>query len=223
MSGDYTRFTFDPAKVFSGVHKQQGRVSLDADFNEFEEILDRRDRSEMYDTVGPRGRAGDDARRVQDRRRRGRQADDRHRADVRGRASSPSVSATCSDPAHDGRSTPPWATSWAAGPLLVRRPAVSLPDARSRRSRRRRTRSTSSTSTSGSAKSPRGRTSGLIDRRSAAPTRRRASRPPGRSRRFERGRRRLHQPAAGLARADRAVDGPDDGRASAVPRRPGPA
>lgn len=52
MSGDYTRFTFDPAKVFSGVHKQQGRVSLDADFNEFEEILDRRDRSEMYDTVG---------------------------------------------------------------------------------------------------------------------------------------------------------------------------
>lgn len=52
MSGDYTRVTFDPTKVFSGVHKQQGRVSLDADFNEFEEILDRRDRSEMYDTVG---------------------------------------------------------------------------------------------------------------------------------------------------------------------------
>jgi hypothetical protein len=52
MSGDYTRFTFDPAKVFSGVHKQQGRVSLDADFNEFEEILDRRDRSTAYDTFG---------------------------------------------------------------------------------------------------------------------------------------------------------------------------
>ena len=52
MSGDYTRFTFDPDKVFSGVHKQQGRVSLDADFNEFEEILDRRDRSTTYDTFG---------------------------------------------------------------------------------------------------------------------------------------------------------------------------
>jgi hypothetical protein len=52
MSGDYTRFTFDPAKVFSGIHKQQGRVSLDSDFNEFEEILDRRDRSTAYDTFG---------------------------------------------------------------------------------------------------------------------------------------------------------------------------
>ena len=53
MSGDYTRFTFAARKLFSGVLKQQGRVSLDADFNEFQEILDRRDRSEMYDTVGP--------------------------------------------------------------------------------------------------------------------------------------------------------------------------
>jgi hypothetical protein len=52
MSGDYTRFTFAARKLFSGVLKQQGRVSLDADFNEFQEILDRRDRSEMYDTVG---------------------------------------------------------------------------------------------------------------------------------------------------------------------------
>ena len=53
MSGDYTRFSFDPTKGFSGVHEQQGRVSLDSDANEFEEILDRRDRSEMFDTVGP--------------------------------------------------------------------------------------------------------------------------------------------------------------------------
>ena len=52
MAGDYTRFTFDPVKGFSGVQKQQGRVSLDSEFNEFEEILDRRDRAEMYDTVG---------------------------------------------------------------------------------------------------------------------------------------------------------------------------
>ena len=52
MSGDHTRFTFDPAKGYSGVLKQQGRVSLDADFNEFEEILDRQSRAEMYDIVG---------------------------------------------------------------------------------------------------------------------------------------------------------------------------
>src|SRR4051794_16371839 len=52
MAGDYTRFTFEPTKGFSGLHKQQGRVSLDSDFNELEEILDRHTRSEMYDTVG---------------------------------------------------------------------------------------------------------------------------------------------------------------------------
>src|SRR6266851_881696 len=52
MGGDYTRFTFDPIRGFSGLFKQQGRVSLDANFNEFEEILDRRSRAEMYDTVG---------------------------------------------------------------------------------------------------------------------------------------------------------------------------
>ncbi len=52
MGGDYTRFTFNPTKGFSGVLKQQGRVSLDSDANELEAILDRRDRAEMYDTVG---------------------------------------------------------------------------------------------------------------------------------------------------------------------------
>src|SRR5215470_8258171 len=52
MAGDYTRFPFDPLKGFSGLHKQQGRVSLDSDFNEFEEILDRQSRAEMYDIVG---------------------------------------------------------------------------------------------------------------------------------------------------------------------------
>ncbi|MFJ9406927.1 DUF6519 domain-containing protein [Streptomyces sp. NPDC101393] len=52
MGGDHSRLTFDPAKGFSGVHKQQGRVTLDADFNEFEEILDRRGRATAYDTLG---------------------------------------------------------------------------------------------------------------------------------------------------------------------------
>src|SRR5260370_23745578 len=52
MAGDSTRFTVKPGKGFSGVLEQQGRVSLDSDFNEFEEILDRRSRAEMYDAVG---------------------------------------------------------------------------------------------------------------------------------------------------------------------------
>ena len=34
MSGDYTRFTFDPLKRYSGVRMQQGRVQLDSDWNE---------------------------------------------------------------------------------------------------------------------------------------------------------------------------------------------
>ena len=57
MAGDYTRDTFDPFKLFSGLHKQQGRVSLDSEFNEFENILDRRDRAEMYDVWGLWGAA----------------------------------------------------------------------------------------------------------------------------------------------------------------------
>jgi hypothetical protein len=52
MAGDYTRFSFKPHKDFSGVFKQQGRVDLDADFNELLEIVDRRWRSETIDIIG---------------------------------------------------------------------------------------------------------------------------------------------------------------------------
>jgi hypothetical protein len=52
LSGDYTRFTFQPTKDFSGVLKQQGRVDLDADWNELIAIVDRRWRSETIDIVG---------------------------------------------------------------------------------------------------------------------------------------------------------------------------
>jgi Family of unknown function (DUF6519) len=52
MSGDYTRFTFKPTKDYSGVLKQQGRVDLDADWNELIEIVDRRWRSETIDIIG---------------------------------------------------------------------------------------------------------------------------------------------------------------------------
>jgi hypothetical protein len=52
MSGDHAAFTFDPHNTFSGVWQQPGRVSLESDFNEFEEILDRLRRASTYDTVG---------------------------------------------------------------------------------------------------------------------------------------------------------------------------
>jgi hypothetical protein len=53
MSGDYTRFTFNHKKNYSGVLKQQGRVSLDADWNEYIEMQDRKWRSETMDIIGP--------------------------------------------------------------------------------------------------------------------------------------------------------------------------
>ena len=34
MSGDYSRFPFDPRRNYSGVLLQQGRVLLDQDWNE---------------------------------------------------------------------------------------------------------------------------------------------------------------------------------------------
>ncbi|MGD8649765.1 MAG: DUF6519 domain-containing protein, partial [Desulfobacterales bacterium] len=52
MGGDYTRFTFKANNDYSGVWKQQGRVSLDADWNEMAEIEDRRWRSETMDIIG---------------------------------------------------------------------------------------------------------------------------------------------------------------------------
>jgi hypothetical protein len=52
MSGDYTRFTFDPRQDHSGVLMQQGRVMLDADFNELVELIDRRLRAETIDIIG---------------------------------------------------------------------------------------------------------------------------------------------------------------------------
>ncbi len=53
MGGDYTRYSFKPDNDFSGVFMQQGRVMLDADWNELVEILDRRRRAETMDTIGP--------------------------------------------------------------------------------------------------------------------------------------------------------------------------
>ena len=55
MTGDYTRFTFDPLKRYSGVLMQQGRVQLDSDWNEEIDILKRRLRATALDIFGPVG------------------------------------------------------------------------------------------------------------------------------------------------------------------------
>lgn len=51
MSGDYSRTRFDPRKHFTGVLMQQGRVQLDADWNELVLQFDRRFRAERSDTL----------------------------------------------------------------------------------------------------------------------------------------------------------------------------
>ena len=52
MSGDYSRVRFDAKNDFSGVLMQQGRVQLDADWNEWVALLDRRLRAETTDIIG---------------------------------------------------------------------------------------------------------------------------------------------------------------------------
>lgn len=55
MSGDYSRKRFDPTHHYSGVLQQQGRVALDADWNEYVDLQDRRWRAETIDVVGTCG------------------------------------------------------------------------------------------------------------------------------------------------------------------------
>lgn len=52
MSGDYSRKRFNPEKLYQGVLRQQGRVDLDADWNEYVDLQDRRWRAETIDVVG---------------------------------------------------------------------------------------------------------------------------------------------------------------------------
>jgi cell division protein FtsB len=55
MKGDFTRNTFDPLKHFSRVLMQQGRVQLDADFNEQTSILLHYLQTMMTDLIGQYG------------------------------------------------------------------------------------------------------------------------------------------------------------------------
>ena len=52
MKGDFTRFTFDPKKRYTRVLKQQGRVDLDADWNEQSAIDSELDRVSRMDLSG---------------------------------------------------------------------------------------------------------------------------------------------------------------------------
>lgn len=55
MKGDFTRTTFDPALCYTGVRLQQGRVQLDADWNEQVDIAAERVRAGARDMIGAAG------------------------------------------------------------------------------------------------------------------------------------------------------------------------
>jgi len=55
MPGDYSRFTFDPTRHYSQVRMQQGRVQLDADWNEQAAITAHMREAALRDLVGPCG------------------------------------------------------------------------------------------------------------------------------------------------------------------------
>src|SRR4051794_28936928 len=60
MHGDITRVTFDPAKAYSSVRQQQGRVQTDADWNEDRDIALHDQRRTRVDVLGPSGAPVDD-------------------------------------------------------------------------------------------------------------------------------------------------------------------
>src|SRR6185436_17563316 len=58
MKGDFTRMTFDPAKHYTRVFEQQGRVQVDSDFNEMNDIHRYFLRRLAADLIGPHGGVG---------------------------------------------------------------------------------------------------------------------------------------------------------------------
>ena len=61
MGSDISRSTFDPGKHYSGVRQQQGRVSVDADWNEQVDIASYRVSTEAVDVIGCSGAPRDNA------------------------------------------------------------------------------------------------------------------------------------------------------------------
>jgi hypothetical protein len=53
MKGDFSRDSFDPIRHFSRVLMQQGRVQLDADWNEQQSIVLHFLRTLARDLIGP--------------------------------------------------------------------------------------------------------------------------------------------------------------------------
>src|SRR5580765_8402005 len=58
MKGDFSRLTFDPRKHHAAVLHQQGRVWLDADWNEDVQARLQMLQQEIFDVVGPCGVPG---------------------------------------------------------------------------------------------------------------------------------------------------------------------
>ena len=52
MKGDFTRFTFEPNKQYTSVLMQQGRLQLDADWNEQMSILTYLNQTQIQDMIG---------------------------------------------------------------------------------------------------------------------------------------------------------------------------
>jgi hypothetical protein len=61
MKGDFSRWSFNRPKHYHGVLKQQGRVDLDADWNEQGAITSHRIEAEAIDVIGPSGAPAGDA------------------------------------------------------------------------------------------------------------------------------------------------------------------
>ena len=55
MKGDFSRQTFDRTKHYDSVLMQQGRVQLDADWNEQQAIHQHRVETEAQDVIGLSG------------------------------------------------------------------------------------------------------------------------------------------------------------------------
>ena len=53
MAGDHARVSYDPSRKWRGLTAQQGRVTVEADWNEAAAIVRERDRQLTLDVVGP--------------------------------------------------------------------------------------------------------------------------------------------------------------------------
>src|SRR3954452_24201481 len=59
MGSDRARVSYDESRQYRSVVMQQGRVTLEADFNETEQIINEEQRKEALDFVGPAGTPDD--------------------------------------------------------------------------------------------------------------------------------------------------------------------